>query len=82
MKYYWNGQDWTEREPARAAPGITIIRDLPGYKSPLGTGYIDGRAARREDLKKHGCREVDPSEFRFQPRNPRHFDKAHERRDK
>lgn len=40
-----------------------IMSDLPAYMSPLGTGLIDGRAARREDLKRSGCREVDPSEW-------------------
>lgn len=41
-----------------------VISDLPAYMSPLGTGMIDGRAARREDLKRNNCREVDPSEYR------------------
>jgi hypothetical protein len=41
-----------------------IISDLPAYMSPLGTGLIDGRRARREDLKRHNCREVDPGEWR------------------
>ncbi len=42
--------------------GPYIQSDLPAYKSPLGTGVIEGRAARREDLKRGNCREVDPSE--------------------
>lgn len=42
----------------------TIQRDLAPYKSPLGTGWVDGRRARREELKRSGCREVDPSEFK------------------
>ena len=41
-----------------------VVPDLPGYLSPLGTGLIEGRAARREDLKRGNCREVDPSEFK------------------
>ena len=33
-----------------------IFRDLPGYVSE-GTGlYVEGRRARREDLKRSGCR--------------------------
>lgn len=40
----------------------SIHRDLPAYRSPLGTGWIEGRAARREDMKRGGVREVDPSE--------------------
>lgn len=53
----------------RAAAPFQIMRDTPGYKSPLGTGWIEGRAARREDMKRGGCREVDPSEFRAVYRN-------------
>ena len=30
--------------------------------SPTGSGWIDGRAARKEDLIRNNCREVDPSE--------------------
>lgn len=41
---------------------IHIVSDLPEYRSPVTGLPIDGRAARREDLKRHGCREVDPSE--------------------
>jgi hypothetical protein len=44
------------------APRLT--RDLPTYKSPITGKPIDGRAARREDLKRSGSREVDPSEFK------------------
>jgi hypothetical protein len=40
-----------------------ILSDTPAYMSPLGTGLIDGRAARREDLKRNNCREVDPAEW-------------------
>jgi hypothetical protein len=50
--------------PRNAAP--YVLSDLPAYKSPLGTGVIDGRAARREDLKRGGCREVDPSEHKVE----------------
>jgi hypothetical protein len=43
-----------------------VRSDIPAYKSPLGTGVIDGRAARREDLKRNNCREVDPSEHKVE----------------
>jgi len=59
------------KDEAPPKGGVMIIRDLPAYKSPLGTGVIDGRAARREDLKRNGCREVDPSEWRPTYRNER-----------
>lgn len=41
-----------------------IARDLPAYASPLGDGVIEGRAARREHLKRNGMREVDPTEHK------------------
>lgn len=44
-------------EPRR---GLTIIPDLPAYRSPIDGRVIDGRKQRREDLKRHGCVEYDP----------------------
>lgn len=40
-----------------------IQGDLPEYASPIDGRPISGRVARKEDLKRSGCREVDPSEF-------------------
>lgn len=40
-----------------------VLSDLPAYASPLGDGVVEGRAARREHLKRNDCREVDPGEF-------------------
>lgn len=37
--------------------------DLSPYRSPVTGKVVDGRRERREDLKRHGCREVDPSEW-------------------
>jgi hypothetical protein len=48
---------------------LYIMRDTPEYLSPLGTGLISGRVARREDLKRGNCREVDPSEKMGQARS-------------
>ena len=48
----------------------SIMRDIPEYKSPLGTGVISSRSARREDLKRGNAREVDPSEYRAVYKNP------------
>lgn len=33
-----------------------IQRDFAPYRSPVGSGMIEGRAAQREDLKRHDCR--------------------------
>lgn len=40
--------------------GPLIVGDLPAYESPIDGRVISGRAARREDLKRSGCREYDP----------------------
>lgn len=42
--------------------GLTpmINSEIPDYQSPVTGEWVSGRAARREDLKKHGCHEVDP----------------------
>lgn len=56
----------------KAAQSTQVMRDLPAYKSPLGDGVIEGRAARREHFKRTNTREVDPSEFKPAITNP-HF---------
>lgn len=38
-----------------SAPGV--IADIPSYTSPIDGRWIDGRKARREDLKRNRCRE-------------------------
>lgn len=49
-------------------PKVSYVRgDLPEYVSPVTGKPVDGRAARREDLKRSGCVEVDP------PAKPRGF---------
>lgn len=60
-RYVWRDGDFVRVEKkTRSAP--QIMPDLPGYMSPLGDGYIEGRAARRESMKRNHVREVDPSE--------------------
>lgn len=64
-RYVWNRskRKWVKPSLRRSKPtGPYVIGDTPAYMSPLGTGEIDGRAARREDMARGGCREVDPSE--------------------
>lgn len=56
--------------PRRPAVFPQVMRDIPEYKSPLGTGLIGSRSARREDLKRGNAREVDPSEYRATFKNP------------
>ncbi len=64
MRLVWDKEirDWVEPVKSRPKPRLHIISDTPAYMSPLGTGLIDGRRARREDMKRAGVREVDPSE--------------------
>lgn len=33
-----------------------VMNDLPGYQSPVTGEWVEGRRARREDLKRSGCR--------------------------
>lgn len=63
-RLYIMGVGWVDARPQARPKGPFIVPDLPEYKSPLGTGVISGRAARREELKRAGCREVDPSEWK------------------
>ena len=68
VKYLWDGEEWVEAPPRRrVSAGPMIMRDLPAYESPLGDGWIEGRAARREHLKANNCREVDPGEWKPDP---------------
>lgn len=41
-------------QEARKAPDV--IPDIPGYESPVTGKWIEGRKARREDLKRSGSR--------------------------
>lgn len=64
-----NGQ-WVDKatgEPMDVPDTIAaplIIPDIPAYMSPMGSGLIDGRKARREDMKRHNVREVAPDEWK------------------
>lgn len=44
----------------RVAPDV--YGDLPAYTSPIDGKLVDGRAQRREDLKRHGCRPYEDGE--------------------
>ena len=45
------------RVRARRQEALHFIQpDLPGYQSPITGQWIEGRKARREDLKRHECR--------------------------
>ncbi len=54
--------------PLSSAPLLTgipnVSPDYPAYFSHGSRTMVEGRAARREDLKRTGSREVDPSEIK------------------
>ncbi len=47
-----------------------ICPDIPDYVSAASGDVVSGRVQRREDLKRTGCREVDPGEYRPHYVNP------------
>ena len=51
-------------EKAKPIGTPMVVSDIPAYRSPLGDGMIEGRAARREHFKRTNTREVDPSEWK------------------
>lgn len=54
-----------ELVPKRLAPpkkSTVLLRDIPAYDCPVTGKMIDGRAAHRENLKRQGCRVLEPGE--------------------
>ena len=41
-----------------------IVMDYPGYTCPVTGTWVEGRAAHRENLKRQGCRVLEPGETR------------------
>lgn len=39
-----------------------VVADYAGYECPITGDWIEGRAAHRENLAKHGCRVFEPGE--------------------
>lgn len=61
--------EWEPYDDPAPRMGLTVIRDIPEYVSPLSEPgkppvVIDGRRQRREELRRNNLREVDPSEWR------------------
>ena len=62
---YDPSKSWEDNQQAAEAiaflPPVPYVRgDLPSYISPITGKPVDGRSARREDLKRSGCIEMDP----------------------
>lgn len=72
MRYVWRDgrfRDPSTNEPMALPDGDDIAlpyiaSDIKPYYSVVSNRMIDGRAAQREDLKRNGCRLVDPSEYK------------------
>ncbi len=58
QRYVWdpNLKELVRVRPRRAEALHFIQPDLPGYQSPVTGHWIEGRRARREDLKRHNAR--------------------------
>lgn len=55
-----------------------VLRDTPGSRSPIDGSWVEGKAGRREHMKKHKLREVEPSErpdYHFKHPSRQHLNK-------
>jgi hypothetical protein len=68
-RYRWDGDRFVNRatgEPMEAPERIAhpaVLSDVT-YKSPLSGKEVTSRSQRREEMKIHQVREVDPSEYK------------------
>ncbi|MCZ7488533.1 hypothetical protein [Rhizobium rhizogenes] len=51
----------TLEQRAKPVPVPMIISDIPEYRSPIDGRVITSRSERRDDLKRNGCVEYEPS---------------------
>lgn len=67
-RYVFRGGEWVDAETVEPRPTFStlnvVIRDIDPYISPASGMVITSRRERREDFKRTGTREVDPSEFK------------------
>ena len=81
-QYVWKSGQWLDRatgEPMRTPDRLAmpmVISDIPEYRSPIDGRPITSRSARRDDLKRNGCVEYEPS---LKPKHPK-FEAFEERR--
>jgi hypothetical protein len=67
-RYRWDGDQFVNRatgEPMEAPERIArpaVLSDVT-YKSPLSGKEVTSRSQRREEMKVHQVRELDPSEY-------------------
>ncbi|HEY1035006.1 MAG TPA: hypothetical protein VGE09_08495 [Pseudoxanthomonas sp.] len=66
-RYRWTGDKFVDgdgrvmKAPDRVCAPM-VVKDVT-YKSPLSGKEITSRSQRREEMKRHNVREVDPGEF-------------------
>lgn len=73
-----NGEVVDDYDPNGTPCAPMVIADTPGVKSPVDGTWLEGKHARREHMKKHSLREVEPSErpsYRFQHPERQHLNK-------
>lgn len=51
---------WLCHEPAAFRPAVR--GDYEGYACPITGAWIEGRKAHQENLRRHGCRVLEPGE--------------------
>lgn len=67
--YKWENGNWVDKRtgqpmdiPERSEICAPMVQsDIPEYRSPIDGTLITSRSTRREDLKKNGCVEWEPS---------------------
>ena len=66
QRYVAVGNSWVpiEDAPESVEPSVYVRGDLPDYVSPVTGKVVSGRRQRREDLKRHGCIELGPNDFK------------------
>ena len=72
MRYVYRDGEWRDPETNEPmdVPDVVavpyIASDIAPYLSVVSGKMISGRAEQREDLKRTGCRLVDPSEHKIE----------------
>ncbi len=60
-----DGPDCCEEKTLLCIVAPAVTPDLPGYESPITGKWVEGKASRREDLRRSGCRPYEsPTEER------------------
>jgi hypothetical protein len=82
-RYFWKDGQFVDRDGIPMEKPFagqivmpTVLSDIPEYRSPIDGRPITSRSARREDLKRNGCVEYEPS---MKPKHPK-FEAFEERR--